>query len=312
MNDRRPGFTLIELAAVIAIIAVLIAMLLPAVQSAREQARRTQCVNNLLQIGVALAGYEASNRVLPPGTVDASDPVDDAVAGYRFGWIPRLLPYLERRAVANGVNLDQGIYAPSQFTSRLIVLNVALCPSTPRPGGFGVNSTSSLPSFPPSSYAACHHDLDEPIAASNRGVFFLNSRVRSAEIEDGLGRTLFVGEKRPGGDEMGWAVGTRATLRNAGLPINATNLPPIDQMVSIPPPPSDDPGIDPVLGPAAPPPSPSGSYPAVGGFGGYHPGGANFLLGDGSVRLIRVSVNLDVYRRLASRDDGRPIGDDEF
>ena len=312
MNDRRRGFTLIELATVIAIIAVLIALLLPAVQAAREQARRTQCVNNLLQIGVALAGYEASNRVLPPGTVDASDPVDDAVAGYRFGWIPRLLPYLERRAVANGLNLAEGVYAGSQLTARLTLMNTLICPSDSQSFRFGPSTISSLPTYPRSNYAACHHDLDEPIAASNRGVFFLNSRVRSAEIEDGLGRTLFVGEKRPGGDEMGWAVGTRATLRNTGLPINATSLPPIDQMVAIPPPPSDDPDVGPPPEPAAPNLPPGGPYPAVGGFGSSHPGGANFLLGDGSVRLIRVSVNLDVYRRLARRDDGRPIGDDQF
>ncbi len=309
MTGRRRGFTLIELSAVVAIIAVMIALLLPAVQAAREQARRTQCVNSLVQIGVALASYEATHRVLPPGVIDARDPVDDGPSGYRFGWIARILPHLERRTIANNLNFAEGVHADSQITARLVSIGFLLCPSDPQ-GRFGVAGaviTSNLPRFARSSYAACHHDLDAPISASNQGVFPLNGRIASDEIDDGLGQTFFVGETRSGGNEMGWAVGSRATLRNTGLPLNQTNLPPVDAMI----PPAPDPA-DPTL---APPPTnllPVGGYPVVGGFGSFHPQGANFLFGDGSVRLIKSTVNLEVYRRLGNRRDGMPISADQF
>ncbi len=310
----RRGFTLIELGVVIAIIGVLIALLLPAVQSTREEARRAQCVNNLLQIGVALASYEATHRLLPPGVIDLTDPVDDMPTGYRFGWIARILPYLERSVVAHHLNFSEGVYAESQVSVRLTTLSVLLCPSDPRrsagrTGPFG----SSLPTFALTSYAACHHDLDQSISRSNRGVFPLDGRIASDEIEDGLGQTIFVGEKRAGGDEMGWAVGTRSTLRNTGIPLNRTDLPPID----IPTPPdadADGAGAPPSTTATAPPLAEPTRVPGpvVGGFGSYHSTGSNFLLGDGSVRHLRKTINLDVYRRLGNRRDGIPIGGDEF
>ncbi len=104
MIRRRGGFTMIELATVVAIIAVLIALLLPAVQSAREQARRTQCINNLIQIGVALWNYESTHEVLPPGVVNPTGPVDDRATGYHFGWITQILPYLEQRNLDHHLN----------------------------------------------------------------------------------------------------------------------------------------------------------------------------------------------------------------
>src|SRR5262245_65740468 len=91
-RDRR-GFTLIELLVVIAIIAVLIALLLPAVQSAREAARRAQCCNNLMQMGIAIVNYESSHERLPPGVVNSTGPVLDVPKGYHFGWMTQILPY---------------------------------------------------------------------------------------------------------------------------------------------------------------------------------------------------------------------------
>ena len=297
---------MIELATVISIIAVLISLLLPAVQSAREQARRTQCVNNLTQLGVALASYEASNRVLPAGVIDPNDPVDDSPTGYRFGWIARILPHLERRVLADNLNFSESALADSQITARLHSISTLLCPS--QRGRFGAMVGSNLPSFGGTNYAACHHDLDMPISQTNQGVFPLNGRISSDEIEDGLGQTFFLGEKRHGGDEMGWAVGTRATLRNTGLPPNATEMPSIDFLVPALARPPEPGGVI-----APPPPSTLGAvYPVVGGFGSSHPLGANFLFGDSSVRLIKASINLDIYRRLGNRRDGNPVGDDRF
>src|SRR5437879_7893863 len=93
------GFTLIELLVVISIIAVLIALLLPAVQAAREAARRTQCVNNLMQIGIAARNYEAAHEVLPAGVVNPTGPIVNKPNGYHFSWVTQLLPYLEQNNV---------------------------------------------------------------------------------------------------------------------------------------------------------------------------------------------------------------------
>src|SRR4051794_28379521 len=94
--QRRDGFTLIELLVVIAIISVLIALLLPAIQAAREAARRVQCVNNLMQIGIALQNYESSHELLPPGVINPSGPIQNAPTGYHASWMLQLLPFLEQ------------------------------------------------------------------------------------------------------------------------------------------------------------------------------------------------------------------------
>src|SRR4051812_26811224 len=94
---RRGGFTLIELLVVIAIISVLIALLLPAIQAAREAARRVQCVNNLMQLGIALHNYESSYESLPPGVVNDTGPISNIPKGYHASWMLQLLPFLEQK-----------------------------------------------------------------------------------------------------------------------------------------------------------------------------------------------------------------------
>ncbi len=325
MTRRRrcPGFTMIELLVVIAIIAVLISLLLPAVQAAREAARRTQCANNMLQLGIALCTYEATHLVLPPGTVDSKRPIVENIAAYQFNWITQTLPYFEQRNVYQHFNFNIGVYQVANLTVRGVMINGLLCPSTP----FGRSAFSSfgpgpsLPSLPPpavTSYAACYNDAEAPIDLKNTGVFFLNSRVRLDEIEDGLAHTIFVGEKKPGGDELGWASGTRATLRNTGTPINQTTLDATDlssflyayARSGLPSDP-EIPGMAPAPNPD--PPAPKAPVPIpVGGFGSFHANGSNFVFGDGSIRFLKSSINERIFQLLGSRADGEPIGDDQF
>src|SRR5438094_9588305 len=127
-RDDRTGFTLIELLVVIAIISVLIGLLLPAVQAAREAARRTQCVNNLKQIGLALHHYEQAYKALPPGYVSNFDALG-ADTGPGWGWAAMLLPQFEQSPLFHAINFNLAIEAPANSTARLPIVNVFLCPS---------------------------------------------------------------------------------------------------------------------------------------------------------------------------------------
>ena len=181
---RRRAFTLIELLIVIAIIAVLIALLLPAIQSAREQARRTQCLNNLLQLGLALGNYASTHSVLPPGVVNATGPITNVPGGYHHGWTVQILPFLGQSNIYNHINIRESVYADSNLTVRGVHVSTFICPSDGRPG--------------PTSYAGCHHDVEAAIAADNHGVLYLNSHVRFDEITDGIAQTILLGEMRQG------------------------------------------------------------------------------------------------------------------
>src|SRR3954452_21976228 len=132
-SRREPSataaFTLIELLVVIAIISVLIALLLPAVQSAREAARRAQCCNNLMQMGIAVQSYESSHEILPPGVVNETGPVLDVPKGYGFGWMTQVLPYFEMKNVYNHFNLKVGLYEAPNLTTRTNLTRSFLCPS---------------------------------------------------------------------------------------------------------------------------------------------------------------------------------------
>ena len=161
----RRGFTLIELLVVIAIICVLVGLLLPAVQSVREAARRSQCVNNLKELGTAIQSYALTHNVLPPGSVNPSGPIKNAAVGYHFSWITQILPYIERGNIDRKLNRSVGVYDPANQTCREVVVNVLLCPSHP-------NSVREAGNVAGTTYAAVHHDVEAPIDVTNMGCFF--------------------------------------------------------------------------------------------------------------------------------------------
>jgi prepilin-type N-terminal cleavage/methylation domain-containing protein/prepilin-type processing-associated H-X9-DG protein len=280
----RRGFTLIELFVVIAIFAVVTALLLPAIQKAREAARRSQCKNNLMQLGLALQNYEMAHEVLPSGVVNPTGPIQSDTNGYHFGWIVQILPYLEQRNVYNKFDFSVNLYDSKNDAPRDIVLAVLFCGSFA--GNVRMLSAIGGPSVGLNSYAGCHHAAESPIGADNNGVLFLNSSIRYEDVTDGNSNTIYLGEKLQNGFELGWASGTRSTLRNTGVPPNAGPKMVPNGTVPLPP------------GPGLPAPT------EVGGFGSVHAGGAHFAFGDGSVRFISENVNRSVFSNLGNRADG--------
>jgi prepilin-type N-terminal cleavage/methylation domain-containing protein/prepilin-type processing-associated H-X9-DG protein len=294
----RPGFTLIELLVVIAIIAVLIALLLPAVQAAREAARRVQCVNNLMNLGIALQNYESSYELLPPGVVNPTGPIQNAAKGYHASWMLQLLPFIEQRGVARRFDDRVGVYAVENSTARSAVISIFICPSDAggaRIGGGGIAGTS---------YAACHNDIEAPIDENNKGVFFLNSHLRSEDITDGTANTIYVGEKQLRDSVLGWASGTRDTLRNTGTPPNRTGA--LAGFFA-----ADGDDLNESGDPAGVTKN-IGNPTLVGGYSSNHAGGVNFAFGDGSVRFVKNSINARVYRFLGNRADGEMLSADQF
>ena len=190
-THRRPGFTLIELLVVIAIIAVLIALLLPAVQQAREAARRSQCKNNLKQIGLALHNYESSYTTLPPGlclTFSGSD-------WGEWGPQARLLPFMDQAALQNLINFSVSYHNPQNVKACSTRVGVFLCPSE-------VNDRQSFPygtAAPqyPLSYAANMGSwlVYNPVTgATGNGAFGVNRKIRLGDFTDGTSNSLAFSE----------------------------------------------------------------------------------------------------------------------
>lgn len=328
---RRHGFTMIELLAVISVIGVVIGLLLPAVQAAREHARRTQCESNLYQLGLALRNYEMAHTVLPPGTVEPSGPVENTPLGFQQSWLMAIQPWLDPPLGAQ-IRYDQSVYAPANLLILLMTqryTSVLQCPSDIDRIG--------------TDYAACHDDRDKPIDEDDHGVFFRNSRIRSLDIPDGLSYTIFLGEKRFYPPEWSWMSGTRANLRTVGVPLptkldyesrRSTKYPgefwslagpdATEQFLSLIRPDlvshwdenhpeallegpvalTDAEAVKKIQELAKVPPG----KPIIGGFGAYHSGVVNFLFGDLSVRRISIYIDNRLYRSLGHRSDGEGLG----
>jgi prepilin-type processing-associated H-X9-DG protein/prepilin-type N-terminal cleavage/methylation domain-containing protein len=204
----RIAFTLIELLVVIAIIAILIGLLVPAVQKVRESAARIQCTNNLHQLGLGLHNYHDAHQSLPPGylaTGPYSDGATDTAPGW--GWAAYLLPHIEQDNVFHQINFNLPVQnAPAVAQT---VIKVYLCPSDVYPSGpFALPDAfgNTLVMAAPASYAACvGGDESEADGPTGLGIFYRNSRTRMTDISDGTSSTIMVGERAWSNAEGVWA-----------------------------------------------------------------------------------------------------------
>lgn len=290
-NSRQRGFTLIELLVVIAIISVLVALLLPAVQQAREAARRIECKNNLMQIGLALQNYMMAHEVLPPGSQDVTGPITGVASetAYHMGWIVQILPYLELGNMYNHVDFTRGVYTPENDPVRLMSPAILKCSSD--------NGKSTSVGF--TNYFGVHHDVEAPISTDQNGVMFLNSSVRYDDIRDGSSYTIYVLEGvRDMRGSLGWTSGTFSSLRNGVIAVPATGAGQgtTYQLHGI----LEAGNAESKLHSQAP-----DLY--VGGPSSRHVGGFQVVLGDGAVRFVSTNISPLLLRNLTHRADGEMI-----
>lgn len=253
---RARGFSLVELLVVMAVIAFLVVLLLPALQQVREAARRAACRHNLRQIGLALQQYEVAHGVLPPGSLNETGPIRTAPSGYHHGWYTMLLPFLDAGPLYLNLDPTAGLYDDRNAAVRRTELPILYCPSDPGPR-FSIRDDDIAAAL--TNYAGSHHPSPAPIDVTNHGVLFLNSRVRYEDIPDGSSHTIFVGEFVRDANDLGWASGTFASLRNSGWAIAGSQ--PATAIAG------EDLSLD------------------ACGFGSHHAGGGHFCFGDGSVRF---------------------------
>lgn len=277
----RRGFTLVELLVVIAIISILIALLLPAVQMAREAARKVSCQNNVVQIGLALHNYEFHFEHLPAGSISDEGPIRSEPEGKHISWIVQMLPYIEQRNLSQKFDASAGAYAAKNALVRGAQISILQCPSDPVPY---INDAGNVAR---TGYAGCHHDAEAAIDSDNHGLLFLNSKVRYADIEDGSSVTLLLAEALTSKDGLGWVSGTRATLRNTST-IREGNF----SLANVP---GSAAGDD---------ESAKASATFVGGFGSYHAGGINAGFADGSTRYLSHNTEPAILRQIGNRADG--------
>lgn len=331
MASKRSGFTLVELLVVVAIITVIVALVLPAVQQAREAANRTSCRNKLKQIGVALHGYHETHRVFPPGFVQSN--VTDASQHVGFAWGIFLLPGLDQQGLYEKLNFnspacpnktlpvwrcpsDNGTEKPATWTSVSVGAEVGDCTvitgTPPAPvttsgqtaaqcasaGGTWVGSgtyQTSRPAVPYASRASYVGNFGSTALTSlagSTGVFAANSRVTSRDITDGLSNTFLVGER-----DM--TLG-QATYEGVHYDLTGGTL----GVPSITPSQSNAGRV--VLGSVQPGrPNSSGSS----GFSSKHSGGCHMLLADGSVRFVPQTINATTWTNLGNRQDGNAISE---
>jgi prepilin-type N-terminal cleavage/methylation domain-containing protein/prepilin-type processing-associated H-X9-DG protein len=294
----RRAFTLIELLAVIAIISLLVSLLLPAVQMAREAARGTQCKNNLKQIGLAMQNYLDTMQVFPPGYIAGKDTIADTTPGW--GWAVMILPFMESSTVTGRLNCQMPIEDPSSKTGVAQLVPGFLCPSDLVPNGtFAIASdpagTMPIVDTTPCSYVGCVGndgcEVDDNATPWN-GILYRNSRTSVEDIVDGTSSTFLVGERA-------WALvnGTWVgTPNNAVIQGGKQNkMAPVTATAAVA-----------ILAHAH---WINNKYDSDGGlddFSSMHPGGAHFLFADGSVHFLKEVTTPggwdDTYQAMATRN----------
>jgi prepilin-type N-terminal cleavage/methylation domain-containing protein/prepilin-type processing-associated H-X9-DG protein len=284
------GFTLIELLVVIAIIGVLVALLLPAVQAAREAARRASCTNNLKQIGLAFHGYHDAHDRLPMGYTYTPGYIRGG-----FGWGAMVLPNLENRPLFDATNFGLPLWNAANTTTATTALRSYLCPSDDTSegrflerDGFKYAKTSYVACFGPGNMDANPDD--------RRGLFSRNSSTRFADVTDGLSQTLAGGERHNG--VFAVEIGSHDHYDAETVWVGAVKEDPLDDHAHT------------TLFQAGH--TPSSGFMNDQDAASRHPGGANFLFGDGSVRFLKASIDLAVYQGLSSRAGGEVVGGDGY
>ena len=309
MLRRERGFTLVELLVVIAIIGILIALLLPAVQAAREAARRINCTNNLKQIGIAMHIHHDSVRCLPAGWTGNTNGQPYYNGSTGWGWASAILPHMEQAPFAEdtlhqdfAINYDT---APdNNDVARVAAFDAFRCPSDKGKetftagnitvgtsnyvgvfGGYAVNV--SFAALLPSSGGQ----------AKGNGTFYHNSRVSFRDMRDGTSNTMVVGERamKDVPDSLG------STARNEYYSTWVGN-------------PAANSGTD-IYGPArcvgvaitAPNSEDTIDRDYQTGFGSPHPGGAQFLIGDGSVRMVNDDIEQSIYQAICTANEGEQV-----
>lgn len=284
----RPAVTLVEILVAVAIVGILVGLLLPAVQKVRESAARTKCHNNLRQLGLAFhSSHDAVGR-LPPGHRSAPDPDRMPYSG----WPLSLLPYLDQDGLARASQLAYGISPLAFFNPPHIPLAVVVptltCPSDGRVSQPQVSADESV-LVALTSYLGCSGTTGQ----ARDGIFYQDSRTRLADVTDGLSNTILLGERPPTPDfRFGWWY--------AGLGFDGTGVGEMHLGVREPRRGvySSCPDGPYLFGPGA-----FSNVCSVFHFWSPHPGGANFLFGDGSVRHVRYSSD-PVMPALATRGGG--------
>lgn len=303
MLKRQKGFTLVELLVVIAIIGILIALLLPAVQAAREAARRINCTNNLKQLGIALHIHHDSARRLPTGWTGYTNGQHDVNGLTGWSWASAILPHMEQAQFhENTLDDETAISDVTNVAARQTVIGGFRCPSD---DGEDISSIANMTIATSNyvgvfgGYQTTEYDLltrlGQPGQVKGNGAFYHNSRVSFRDMRDGTSNTMVVGE--------------RATfvLPNTSIPETyySTWIGNVNAIGG-----GDPYGAARSLGVAITSPNPepdtTNNYFRQ-EFSSPHPGGAQFLIGDGSVRIVNDGVDQTVYRAICTIDEGEAV-----